>query len=394
MNNDDKVYSMKIGIIGNYGHDNNGDEAILQGILTQLTEELNINPADIIIFSNTPDNTKNRYGLQAVKLLHKRGSLLKSMAATISQNRKIISGLDLLIIGGGGLLMDMYKRDAPLYTSHAVLGRMLGCKVIIYGVGAGPITTKLGSFLIKKMVSSAESVSVRDVKSKELLGSIGVTKSVKVIADPAFQLGKHVLKEPSADVKRIGVTAVPYFSKDYWPSSDEDIYRNYVNGMAANLDYLMATHGVNITFFSTKYPQDVRVTEDIFESMQEKSHVEILKENLHPSALVSICNKQDIIIGTRLHSLILAVAAKTPIIGIGYHQKVQDFLKKISREQGFVNIHDLHQNPKLLSDLVQDYKENWTREQEEVTAISELQQREAEAGIEQIRQVLMLGEKN
>ena len=31
---------MKIGIVGNYGHDNNGDEAILQGILLQLTDTL------------------------------------------------------------------------------------------------------------------------------------------------------------------------------------------------------------------------------------------------------------------------------------------------------------------------------------------------------------------
>ncbi|WP_077214831.1 polysaccharide pyruvyl transferase family protein [Bacillus dakarensis] len=384
---------MKIGIIGNYGHDNNGDEAILQGILTQLVDELGINSDDIVIFSNNPDNTKSRYGLQTVKLLHKRGSLLKSMMATIAHNRKIISGLNLLIIGGGGLLMDMYKRDAPLYSSHAMLGRLTGCKVIIYGVGAGPITTKPGTFLIKKMISSAESVSVRDTKSKELLESIGVTKPVHVIADPAFQLGKQVDRQPTSSVKNIGVTAVPYFSKDYWPTSDEAIYRNYVNGMAANLDVLIEKHGVNVTFFSTKFPQDVKVTEEIFEVMKHRDHVTILKDNLHPPELVSICQKQDILIGTRLHSLILAVAAKTPVIGIGYHQKVKDFLKKIDREQGFVDIQDLHEHPHLLDAIVEKYKENWMREQEEIAAISMQQQEEAEAGIQQIRQALMLGGK-
>jgi polysaccharide pyruvyl transferase WcaK-like protein len=61
---------MKIGIIGNYGHDNNEDEAILTGILKQLTEELSVHKDHIVIFSNNPENTRKRYGIESVRLLH------------------------------------------------------------------------------------------------------------------------------------------------------------------------------------------------------------------------------------------------------------------------------------------------------------------------------------
>lgn len=380
---------MKIGILGNYGHDNNGDEAILQGIILQLTNELRIPSKDIVIFSNNPANTNERYGLDSVKLLHKKGSLPASILTTILQNRKIIQKLDLLIIGGGGLLMDMYKRDAPLYTSHALLGKLTGCEVIVYGVGAGPIQTKLGTFLIKLMVKCASTVSVRDVKSKALLKKIGVTKPVGVIADPAFRMGDNMQRKATSEIKSIGVTAVPYFSKDYWPTSDEDKYRSYINGMAKNLDQVIEKNGVHITFFSTKFPQDIKATEEIYSAMKNKEQVEIMKENLHPDKLVSLCQKQDIIIGTRLHSLILSVAVGTPIIGIGYHQKVHNFMERIEKESYSIHIEGLHQDSLLLNGMVENYNENWIKEQEEFAQISRHQQEEVKEGMKQIQQALL-----
>ena len=37
----------------------------------------------------------------------------------------------------------------------------------------------------------------------------------------------------------------------------------------------------------------------------------------------------DIVIGTRLHSLILATNAQTPIIVVSYHTKVNDFMSLV-----------------------------------------------------------------
>lgn len=379
---------MKIGIIGNYGHDNNGDEAILQGIINQLVDELSVDSKDIVIFSNNPDNTMRRFGLSSVKLLHKRGNLLTSMMTTIWHNRKVIQQLDLLIIGGGGLLMDMYKRDAPLYTAHALLGRLTGCKVVIYGVGAGPINTNLGKFLIKMMLKCSFSISVRDDRSKELLQSIGVKKYIQVISDPALQLGKKVDKVASEQIHSIAITAVPYYSSQYWPSGDEEKYRHYVMGMAENTDHLIDKLNVKVTFFSTKYPQDVKVTEDIYEHMERKENVEIMKGNLTPDVLVSFCKNQDIIIGTRLHSLILSVAAKTPIIGIGYHQKVKNFMRRIKKEEYYVEIDNLNHQSDLVYNLVNNLLNNWSGVQKEFGEIYLDQKRGLDEGKMQIQKAL------
>ncbi|MGY0691401.1 hypothetical protein ACW2QC_01255 [Virgibacillus sp. FSP13] len=42
---------MTIGIVGNYGNNNQGDEAILEGILVQIEDAYHMERKDMIVFS-------------------------------------------------------------------------------------------------------------------------------------------------------------------------------------------------------------------------------------------------------------------------------------------------------------------------------------------------------
>ncbi|MGX2961680.1 polysaccharide pyruvyl transferase family protein [Peribacillus sp. JNUCC 23] len=378
---------MKIGIIGNYGHDNNGDEAILKGILTVLNERYGIEREDLVIFSNHPENTYERYGIRSEYLIHKKSNILSTIVATLQSRRQIVKELDVLIFGGGGILMDMYKRDMPLYSSLAATGKIYGCKIAIFGVGAGPIRTKIGAALIKLMIRSSSSISVRDHESCELLKKLNTQKDIPIIGDPAFYLKPKTVRMGTNEIKRIGVTAVPYFSKEYWPTPDEAKYQAYVKGMAANLDELISNNRVEVTFFSTKYPQDVKVTEDIFNEMTQKDHVNVMRENIYPEKIIELCEKQDVIIGTRLHSLILSVASSTPVIGIGYHKKVENFMKQIDREDLYIDIETLFQ-PDVISAKFHALKQDWEKSQKEFMQLSTLQLKKAEKGFLQLDQII------
>ncbi|MDQ0215303.1 polysaccharide pyruvyl transferase CsaB [Oikeobacillus pervagus] len=379
---------MKIGIVGNYGHDNNGDEAILEGILHQLTNIMNIPRTDLLIFSNNPENTRRRYHIDSYYLMKKKGSILKTIIATFKQHSKVIQNLDVLIIGGGGILMDMYKRDAPLYSFIAFLGKMNRCKIIVYGVGAGPIETHLGQFLIKQMVHSAKLVTVRDIKSKQLLESKGIKKPIHLIADPAFTL-KYDGQKPLMDrPMKIGVTAVPYFSDDYWPVSDSNIYHHYVDGMARNLDKLVEQMNMQIYFYSTKYPQDVKVTKEILNRMKQTENVHINEQNLHPKELIQLSGEMDAIIGTRLHSLILSVAAGTPIIGVNYHPKVKAFMEKIELTGLLVEMEDLSDSNKLYSLIQKQVDVGWKTTQLNFFDLSEKLREETLKGVDLMKTVI------
>jgi len=115
---------LKVGIVGNYGHNNNGDEAILAGILNQI-KGIDGN-CDITIFSNTPSDTIDRYNLKTQKFKYNKGNTLFSIIYTIGKVYKNLKELDLIIIGGGQLLMDLYSRGPMLYAMYSILGKLAG----------------------------------------------------------------------------------------------------------------------------------------------------------------------------------------------------------------------------------------------------------------------------
>ena len=349
---------MKIGIVGNYGNDNNGDEAILLSIVKQVTSTFNIGSEQLTVFSNNPEQTAKRYGVSSFPLYYKNGNAVKTFFKTYRKNKEVVKTFDLLIIGGGGILMDLYKREAPLYGSYAMMAKNSNTPYVIYGCGAGPLLSGLGKWFIRYMCKHAESISVRDPESAELLKSIGVKEKVQTIGDPAFSLRK-MADEKSETPKKIGITAVPYYNAGYWPEGNPAIYNDYVEGMAKNLDKLAAQHDVELTFFATKFPQDADVTKDIQQKMTHKDKTSIIDDNLLPDAILDVTAQQDIVIGTRLHSLILATCTETPIMAISYHHKVNDFMKLAQLDKHAFPIGDINKTETLFLDSFNEMKENW-----------------------------------
>lgn len=349
---------VRIGIVGNYGNDNNGDEAILLSIIRQLEKAFTIETKNIVVFSNNPKQTAARYGVESYPLYYKNGNAPKTFFKTYKENKKVVKTLDFVVIGGGGILMDLYKREAPLYGSYAMMAKNSGVPYVVYGCGAGPLSTGLGKWFIRYMAKHAANISVRDPQSKELLTSIGVKENVHVIGDPAFSLEverTHDLTKP----KTIGVTAVPYYNASYWPTGDELKYQNYIEGMAKNLDRLLEQSNSEIVFFATKYPQDADVTKDIQKLMKHPERTTILDENCPPQRILELTASFDVLIGTRLHSLILATDTKTPIIGVSYHVKVNDFLQMAGLGDYSLPIDTLHTRDDYFTTLFNKMAADW-----------------------------------
>src|SRR5690606_2274032 len=109
MEQPDKVF--RIGISGSYGGMNLGDEAILDGILSQLRQTIR---ADVTVFSQNPDDTLAR---------HKVEHAIAVRSLTRKEVSRAIEGLDLFVLGGGGIL---YDRDAEKYLREVCLAHELG----------------------------------------------------------------------------------------------------------------------------------------------------------------------------------------------------------------------------------------------------------------------------
>ncbi|MHA6261040.1 polysaccharide pyruvyl transferase family protein [Sporosarcina sp. CAU 1771] len=374
---------MKIGIVGNYGNNNNGDEAILAGIIEQLKVQFDLPARNICVFSNNPPQTSNRFGVSSAPLYYKRSSSILTFFETIKKNSPLIQELDMLIIGGGGILMDFYNREAQLFGSYGIMAKRGKVPYIVYGCGAGPINSLMGKFFIRHLVGRAKSASVRDPDSLKLLKKIGVRRDIQLIGDPSFALPATPIEKSKDRIHKIGVTVVPYYSLAYWPEANDVKYENYVQGMAENLDEILEKKDVEITLFSTKYPHDVDVTVDVFNRMVHQDRVTVNKENLSPEEIIKISAAQDLIIGTRLHSLYLAANADTPIMAISYHHKVADFMAMVEMSERTIGIEDLTKDRNSLIAILELMDKDWTAKIEEAENLGDKMRNMAKLGMKQ-----------
>src|SRR5699024_1293229 len=98
------------------------------------------------------------------------------------------------------------------------------------------------------------------------------------------------------------------------------------------------------------------------EIVKYMKHVEkctIYDEDLDQEAILNKINEQDVIIGTRLHSLILALVARKPVIGVSYHHKVSDFMDEINCSNNMIPIDELHQKDDYFVSIYGKMKEEW-----------------------------------
>ena len=364
----------KIGIFGVYNSASIGDWAILQGIVEQLqsrSEELCIKvyamDPDIIaesveqyrnvtVTASIPTRKRKlRRGngsddpKAATRSLRMRKGRIFSLAKQVWLISRIrfwyqksveMRGSDLLIIGGGNLLMDLYALLPLHILIFAIIGRSVGAHVMFYSVGAGPISTTKGRFLLKLAIRLAKCVTVRDLESASLLRKSNIIGDAIISPDPALTLRvnqrQRIPQAPRRDTGplRIGITVVPYYDPRYWPNPNEHLYCQYVQSMASMMNHIIEQLDCQIISFSTNFPADLNTAVDICKHLKDQSKCTIINQRLRVHELIEIIGGCDLVIGTRLHSLILSYITLVPVIGVAYQPKVRAFCERI----GFENL--------------------------------------------------------
>lgn len=310
----------KIVLSGYYGFDNIGDEAVLYAILSALRKE--IKELDITVLSNNPDKTKALYGVKSVDRWK------------IKEVAKVIKECDILISGGGSLLQDVTSsKNIPYYLAIVKIAQFYKKKVVFYSQGIGPVNKKLSRWLIKKVVNKVDAIYVRDNSSKTLLQEIGIKKPVGAALDPV--LGIEVPEDSIIRPKRktVGVYIRPWM--------DENHDRNLISSMVPGLVYLIE-QGYRICFIPMHYEQDREITKELAKAVKKSASqkasieanrvdesVEVLDKMLSIHEVMSYTAGFDMVIGMRLHSLIMAAASRVPVLALSYDPKVTQFMDEM-----------------------------------------------------------------
>lgn len=293
----------KVVLSGYYGFDNIGDEAILLSIIQAL---MDVEPGiDIIVLSNNPARTSELYGVEAVNRWK-----LSQVAGALKQS-------DMLISGGGSLLQDVTGiKSLAYYLGVVTLARSLGKPVFFYAQGIGPVNTALGRRLMKTVVNRVQAITVRDEPSKQDLLAMGVKVPVTVTADPV--LGLTLTEDHNVDTQKpvLGVSVRSWHG---------DV-RAFQRELANCCDYY-ARQNWQVMFLPLHHPGDQEACQQVAKLMKEESSMPV--DNLTVHQFMGLISRCSMLVGMRLHSLIMAAAAGVPVVGVSYDPKIDRFMQQL-----------------------------------------------------------------
>lgn len=312
---------MNVLLSGYYGFDNAGDDAVLFAIIQALREVVpNIK---ITVLSNQPEKTATQFQVTAVNRWSKGGLL------------KAVKNCDVLISGGGSLLQDVTSKNSILYYLGIIkLAQILKKKVIIYAQGIGPVNEPRNRALTAKILNKVQAITVRDFDSRTALMEMGVYQEVMVCVDPVLGIpneqidskqGLRLLEQ--AGVGNLTEKNMLMVAARNWKHADA-----FFQEIAKSCD-AMVQKGWQVIFVPFHYPEDVEVSIQIAALMREAAV--ILEGNYSPQETMAILKNADLIMGMRLHSLIMGAALLKPMVALSYDPKVTSFMQLLRQPDCF-----------------------------------------------------------
>src|SRR5918999_1442881 len=307
----------RIGITGSYGGLNLGDEAILHSIVAQLRRDL---PVEITVFSRDPDDTKRRHAVERAVPVRKL-----SRAEALPE----VERLDLLIVGGGGILFDA---EARIYLREAQIAKEKGIPVMLYAIGAGPLTHASVQAAVREVLEQVDVITVRERGAQRVLEEAGVHRDIIVTADPALllksePLPRGILRQEGLEGRRrlIGMSVrEPGVAA---PDLDEKVYHSLIANAA---DFMVDRYDADVVFVPMERSVlDTQHSHAVIAKMLRAQRATVLKGEYTSGQILSWMGKFDFALGMRLHFLIFAAIEGTPFVALPYAGKVSGFLEAL-----------------------------------------------------------------
>lgn len=306
-------------VSGYYGFHNAGDEAILAAFCQLFA------PYDIKmkVLTATPDHHLDGCDFDPVPRMQ-----IPQIMQTMRQS-------DLFISGGGGLFQDVTGfGSVPYYGGLLFMAKRLGLRSMVFGQGLGPLRLSPNRWLVKQVFKGVDAISVRDPDSYDMLQKMGLSRDkIHQCADPVLTLQpahhshvQQILAAEGIDLNRpvIGVSIRP------WPTW----FEKQLKAFTAVLAQFAARINGQILLIPFQPEHDTWMCHEAAYSLTTRPSsyvppVVVLQGNYGPLEMQGIIGQMDLIVGMRLHALIMAASMAVPAVGLVYDPKVRHFAESV-----------------------------------------------------------------
>ncbi len=296
--------------------------------------------------------SRHRLLLAAAKTLH-QAAIVKPARffgeiAFLAKSLQVASGLDLLIMCGGGQLLDAWGGPwAFPYTlfKWTILARLSGARCLFLNVGAGPLRFPLSKWFIRRALALADHISFRDAKSQTLIREIGFSGKTEVTADSVYGLK---LPKVSAAAERaggglvVGVAPMAYRDPDRYWEKDRAGYERFIGALAEFCARLIRD-GHRLRLFSSDCWFDSRAIADLKRGVENAIPADLADRiACEPVRDVNDCLQQlgrvDCYVTCRFHGVVFAHIMNVPVLAIAHHPKVSTLMADFGMSEYAVGI--------------------------------------------------------
>lgn len=307
-------------ICGAYGQNNTGDEAVLKAVLAELRD---IDPdMPLCVMTRKPRQARLTCRADAVYTFN-----IPAFCHRMAKSK-------LYINGGGSLIQDVTsQRSLWFYLFTLSAARRMGCKVMMYGCGIGPIQYPRNRRRAAKIINrTAEIVTLRDSASLDELRAIGVERPRMVLAaDPAVTLtpspvetAEAILRDaglrPDEGQRYLGVTVRP------WHGFEEK-----APALASAIDYAYERYGLLPVFIPIEGRIDPAAAQKVTDLLK-RAPAAALPACASSEQAIALFSRMDVVMSMRLHALIFSAVHGVPLVGLVYDPKVSAFLDAVGQD--------------------------------------------------------------
>ena len=367
----------KILLIGNSSCVNRGDAAILDGIISGIE---GLQKGNFEITATSVQNLESEILLKRPLIedfsydfessLFKKNSILNKiwykyllfyeilfLAYSVKFSRSHIpkkfkrisdqiNEFDVVIQVGGSYFVDLYT---PLKYVSLAISIILKKPVYLAGHSVGPFNSWKSKLLPRILFKKVNKIYLREEESLKYIKELNIPDTnVVVNTDTAMLIAENTpnlifREEVKSEKPLIAITVrnLKPFDKRLNVSQDqyELLYSKVLDILIAKGYHIV---GVSMGTGFGNYPHDDRIAayriKRLLKSQEEMTVLNYEYDHLQVGYALSQC---EILIGTRLHSVILSLRYNTPALAIYYEHKSLGILKKMDLEENSFFIKDI-----------------------------------------------------
>jgi len=293
---------------GYYGFGNLGDEALLQVIVERLRARWPACAVDVL--SGDPAGTVKAYGVDATPRMD------------LGRVRAAVDRADVVLSGGGGLLQNVTSLKSLVYYAGVIRAAVrAGKPTMIFAQSIGPLDF-WGRHIVRAFCKGIATATVRDERSRALLASLLPGVPVERSADPVFLL------EPADEPLDLAAEGL---AGDDGPLVIVSVRKGQGSeatsrALAGVVDLLAAKYDARVAFLPMGGPPDAEVATTI---IRRCASTPVLLPEYPLGHAAQVIGRASLVIGMRLHALIIAARLGIPFLALPYDPKVTALLEDL-----------------------------------------------------------------